>query len=402
MSTSSTLQSTARPAPHRAGAIAWAGLAVVLMALNLRTAVTGITPLLEEIGADLGFGVATAGLIGTIPAASFAVFGFLAPTVTRRIGLERTAIAAMILTALSLLLRAASPTTATVVLATILALAGIGAANVVIVPLVKVWFPNHIALWTSLYLLLLQVGQFVAPLIAVPVADASSWRFSIGMWAIPAAIAAVVWIAVSGMRTNRATAPTGSAPRITASPTTWGLVVLFGMMSVSNYSIITWVPAVLTDAGASPALSGTMVALYSVWGVLAAFAVPPIATRMTNPFIVVVVCAVLLIVGYLGLVFAPLSGTIVWMCALGLGVSTFPLSMTLINRRTTSPQATSAASGFVQGIGYAIACVAPLGLGLLHEATGSWTAPLIVLAVTTIPGAIGGWYACRPRMIDEG
>ncbi|WP_299926383.1 MFS transporter [uncultured Nocardioides sp.] len=384
----------------------WAALAVALTALNLRTAVTGITPLLEIIGDDLGFGLALAGLLGTVPAATFGVFGFFAPVVTRRFGLERTATAALGLSALAIVLRAFSPTPAALVASTVLALAGIGAANVVIVPLVKVWFSGRIALWTSAYLLLMQTGQFVAPLLAVPVAEAASWRWSVGIWAVPAAVAAAVWLvlAVRLPADRHAPVPAGTPtarPRIARSSTVWGLLGLFAMMSLSNYSIITWVPAVLTDAGASASFGGSMVGLYSVWGVLAALVVPHVATRMANPFVVVVACSVVLVAGYLGLAVAPLDGTVLWICALGIGVSTFPLCMTLINHRTRSPQVASTVSGFVQGIGYGLAAVGPVGLGLLREATGSWTTPLVVLAATAVPGVVAGWFACRPRYVED-
>lgn len=386
--------------------LVWAGLAVALTAVNLRTAVTGFTPLLEIIGDDLGFGLAVAGLLGTVPAATFAVFGFLAPVVTRRFGLERTATVALGLSALAIVLRAFSPTPAVLVASTVLALAGIGAANVVIVPLVKVWFADRIALWTSSYLLLMQTGQFVAPLLAVPVAEAASWRWSVGIWAVPAAVAAAVWLALAVRlpADHHAPVPAGSPgarPRVARSSTVWGLVGLFAMMSLSNYSIITWVPAVLTDAGASASLGGSMVGLYSVWGVLAALVVPHVATRLANPFVVVVACSVVLVAGYVGLAVAPLDGTVLWVCALGVGVSTFPLCMTLINHRTRSPQVASTVSGFVQGIGYGLACVGPVGLGLLREATGSWTTPLVVLAATAVPGVVAGWFACRPRYVED-
>ncbi|MBD8078491.1 MFS transporter [Cellulosimicrobium arenosum] len=400
-----TFSSTRTPA-RRGHLILWAGLAIALTAVNLRTAVTGFTPLLEIIGADLGFGVAVAGLLGTVPAASFGIFGFLAPVVTRRFGLERTATVALSLTALSLVIRALSPTTLVLVLSTVLALAGIGAANVVIVPLVKAWFADRLALWTSLYLILMQTGQFVAPLLAVPVAEATTWRVSIGIWAGPAAVAAVVWLVLALRLPADHHAPATATvldarPRISRSSTVWGLVILFAMLSMSNYGIITWVPTVLTDAGGSAALGGSMVALYSAWGMVAALVVPHLATRLANPFVVVVVCAVALVAGYLGLLLSPLDGTLLWVCLLGIGVSTFPLCMTLINRRTRTPQSASAVSGFVQGIGYGLACFGPIGLGLLREATGSWTLPLVVLAATTVPGVIAGWFACRPRFVED-
>jgi len=386
--------------------IAWAGLAIAITAVNLRTAVTGFTPLLEIIASHLGFGVTLAGLLGTVPAASFAVFGFLAPVVTRRFGLERTAAVALALTAVSLLARAFSATPVALVVSTVLALAGIGAANVVIVPLVKAWFPHRLALWTSLYLVLMQTGQFLAPLLAVPVAEATTWRVSVGIWAAPAAVAAVAWLVVALQLPAEQSPPSTAAsneerPRIVRSPTAWGLVVLFATVSMANYGIITWVPAVLTDAGGSAALGGAMVALYSVWGVAAAFVVPRLATRMSNPFVVVVACAISLVAGYAGMLLSPLNGTLIWVCALGIGVSTFPLCMTLINRRTKTAQTASAVSGFVQGIGYGLACLGPIALGLLREATGSWTIPLLVLAAAAVPGVIAGWFACRPRFVEE-
>lgn len=399
-----TTLSPARLPARRGHLTLWAGLAIALTAINLRTAVTGFTPLLEIIGSDLGFGVAVAGVLGTVPAASFGLFGFLAPVVTRTFGLERTATVALGLTALSLLLRAFSPTPVALVLSTVLALAGIGAANVVIVPLVKAWFPDRIALWTSLYLLLMQTGQFVAPLMAVPVAEAASWRLSVGIWAGPAALAAVVWLVLAVKLPADHHAPpatTGRRLRISRSSTAWGLVVLFAMMALSNYGIITWLPAVLTDAGGSATLGGSMVALYSVWGVAAALVVPHLATRMANPFVVVVVCSVVLTAGFLGLILAPLDGTLIWVCALGIGVSTFPLCMTLINRRTRTPASASAVSGFVQGIGYGLACFGPIGLGLLRESTGSWSVPLLALAATAVPGVVAGWFACRPRFVED-
>lgn len=394
-------------AVRRRHQLLWAGFAIVVTAFNLRTAVTGFTPLLEIIGSDLAFGVMLAGLLGTIPAAAFGVFGFLAPAVTKRFGLERTAAVALAMTALSLVLRAFAPNSAVLILSTVLALAGIGAANVVVVPLVKAWFADRLALWTSLYLILMQTGQFLAPLIAVPLAVGATWRVSVGMWAAPAAVAAVAWFVLAitlpadGHHVVAAAATTERAPTIARSSTVWGLMVLFAMLSLSNYAIITWLPSVLTDAGGSAELGGTMVALYSAWGMVAALVVPQLATRLANPFIVVVICAIALIVGYVGLLLSPVAGTLAWVCALGIGVSTFPLCMTLINRRTRTSQTASAVSGFVQGIGYAIACVGPIGLGLLHEATGSWTIPLLVLAATTVPGLVAGWFACRPRFVED-
>lgn len=122
---------------------------------------------------------------------------------------------------------------------------------------------------------------------------------------------------------------------------------------------------------------------------------------MTRPFVMVAVFAAFMIAGYMGLLMSPLDGTVWWMCALGVGMATFPLCMTLINLRTRSSQTASATSGYVQGIGYALASVGPIGIGLVYEATGSWTVPLIVLSAAMVPGVIAGYFACRPQFVED-
>jgi CP family cyanate transporter-like MFS transporter len=384
-------------------------LAIIATAVNLRTAVTGFSPLLEIIGDDLGFGPALYGLFGTIVTASFAVFGFVAAAVSRRWGLEVTIAAATLLTAVGVLTRALAPNPTTLVLSTIVAFAGVGTSNVLIVPLVKRYFADRIKAISSLYLALLQLGQFVAPLVAVPVAVGWGWRPAIGVWAAISAVACVLW-AVVALRSRRSAASGGAAAATATgapiegawrSPLLWGLVAMFAMTALNTYVVITWLPTILVDAGADPALGGTLLALFSVFGLLAAFVVPPLAVKLRNPIAVVVVCVALLGVGYAGLMVAPLEGAVVWVVALGLGVSTFPLCLTLVNARSRTTAGSSRLSSAMQGIGYGIACVGPLGIGLLYDATGGWGAPYAVLFLSLAILLVGGILACRPGAIED-
>src|SRR3546814_15629275 len=62
---------------------------IVLSALNLRTAVTSITPLLDELGRVFGFGGTMAGVLGMLPRAAVAVFGVATPAIGRAACRER-------------------------------------------------------------------------------------------------------------------------------------------------------------------------------------------------------------------------------------------------------------------------------------------------------------------------
>jgi len=390
--------------------------AIALTALNLRTAVTGFSPLLDTIGRDLGFGESLFGVLGTIVTASFAVFGLLAPLVARRVGLEATVVVATLLTTVGVVARAMSTDAVGTVVSTVVAFAGVGTSNVIIVPLVKKYFPDRLKAVSSGYLALLQVGQFTAPLVAVPLAAAGGWQFAIGIWAAPLSAAVVLWF-IFALRQGRS-APT-NAP-VDTTPTTgatadrphriagawkttllWSMVLMFGMTALNTYAVLTWLPTIMSDAGADPAASGSLLALFSVFGLLAAFVVPPLTLRMTNPFPLVLLCVLLLAAGYAGLMLAPLQGAIVWVVLLGLGVSTFPLCLTLVNARTRTPVGSSTLSGAMQGLGYALACVGPLFIGLLYSATGSWTSSYVLLFASLVVMLASGFMACRPRLLED-
>ncbi|WP_395242713.1 MFS transporter [Agromyces sp. MMS24-K17] len=375
--------------------------------MSLRTAVTGFSPLMDVLAAELGFGPALIGAFGTIVAASFAVFGFVTPLVSRRLGLEWTLVGAAAIAGAGVVLRATSDSPAMLVATTIVALAGVGASNVLIVPMVKTYFASRLKAMSSLYLGLLQLGQFTAPLVAVPLALSFGWRAALAVWAIPWAVAVAMWL-VTALRArdhDAATRPEASAgERIVGAwrtPLLWSLVVLFGMTALHTYSIITWLPTILVDAGADPALGGTLLAIFSVFGVLAAFVVPRLTIALRNPVAVVLVCAALLAVGYAGLLVAPLEGALVWVTALGLGVSTFPLCLTLVNVRTRTTSGAALLSGAMQGLGYGIACLGPLSIGWLLTLTGSWTSSFVLLFAAVVVTAVSGLVACRPGNLED-
>ena len=372
-------------------------LAVALTALNLRTAVTGFSVLTGEAGDDLHFGPVVAGAIGTIVTACFAVAAFAAPPLARRFGLERTAALAVTATTAGILLRAAAWSPAVMIVATVIAFAGVGACNVILIPIVKQHFPQRLHAVSTMYMVLLQVGQLAAPLLALPLASAYGWRTAAGSWAVVTAAAAVLWFVTmprSGARAEAAPpAPVSVSWR---TPLVLGLIGLMAMTTLHVYTLVTWFPAMLEDAGLSATASALLLSWFAGLGLIAAFVVPPLTTRLANPFPIVVVCVALMGVGYAGMLAAPAAGAFVWATAFGLGVSTFPLCLTLIGARAANSQSASRLSGLVQGVGYGIGCVGPLALGAIHQATGGWNLTYALLAATLLVTLVAGRAACRP------
>lgn len=382
--------------------------AILLSAFNLRTAVTSLTPLLERIADEYAFGAPTMGALGMLPTAAFALTGVATPTVLRRVGLLRTAMLSMALATLGLVLRPLLPGTGGLLSGSLVALAGMGMGNVVLPPLVKRYFGDRVGRVSTLYITVLQVGTLLPALLAVPVADALGWRSSMVVWVLPALLALAAWALVhTSSGRLRATGPALVSPtpeaegRVARTALGWGMAVTFGMTSLVTYSMFTWLPTLLREAGGSPAFGGTMVALFSALGMVGALTMPALAVRLRNPFPMVLGCASCHLFAFAGLWWAPLAAPVLWVTLLGLGSSTFPLALVLVNQRSRTAAGSAALSGFSQGMGYAMSCLGPFLFGWLHAHRGGWTSPFVFLVICILIQLVAAWVACRPQLLED-
>lgn len=404
---SGALSAAASPSTQRRGrGVVLA--AVLLSAFNLRTAVTSLTPLLERIAHEYDFGAPTMGALGMLPTAAFALTGVATPALLRRFGLLQTALIAMGLATIGLLVRPLLPGTGGLLLGSLVALAGMGVGNVVLPPLVKRYFGDRVGGVSTLYITVLQVGTLLPALMAVPVADAWGWRSSMMVWMLPALLALIAWALVHAR--HRRLAATGPAPvtptpeaegRVARTALGWSMALTFGMTSLVTYSMFTWLPTLFREAGASPAFGGTMVALFSALGMVGALTMPALAVRLRNPFPIVLLCAACHLVAFAGLWWAPLAAPILWVTLLGLGPSTFPLALVLVNQRSRTAAGSAALSGFSQGMGYLVSCLGPFLFGWLHAHRGGWTSPFLFLAACIVIQLVAAWVACRPQWLED-
>lgn len=405
----------------------WAGrilvlVGILLSAFNLRTAVTSLTPLLDTLAASFGFGAAMIGVLGMVPTAAFALFGVLTPFITRRIGLENAALLSMLLATAGLLGRGFAGETWQLLASSAIALAGMGIGNVVLPPLVKRYFPLRVGAVSMAYITTLQMGTILPALAAVPLAQAAGWQVALGSWSLIAAVAACSWVLILLQQRRRAAAqqasdgglvrteqqsgesatsePAGHL-KVWRSPLAWGMVFMFGMTSLITYAMFTWLPALMVEAGASQAFGGAMVGLFSAFGLLSALGAPFAAVRMRNPYPLVVICLAAYAIAFPGLLLAPMSMPILWVVLLGVGPTTFPLALTMINLRTRTPAGSTALSGFAQGVGYTLSCAGPLLFGVLRDVSQGWALPFAFLSICAVLMAIGGWQVCKPCMLED-
>lgn len=408
---------TALPGPYACGVTPaprplWRGRAlavtgIVLLAFSLRSAVASLSPVLARVEGDFDVPTWVVGVIGSVPPVCFAVFGLLTPALERRFGLERLALAALVIASAGMLGRALAPEAWFLLLATALIFAACGVGNVLLPPLVKAYFPDRLFLMTAIYTTVLSFAVFVPAFVAVPVANAAGWRISLGVWAALAVVALVPWVGlvVRGRGGHvRIAAPDASAlGRMARIPMAWALAFAFGSSSATVYTMAMWMPQLLTDAaGLDAAEAGFLLAVFGGMGLPLGLLVPLLVRRLRpiGPLFAWSIATGL--IGLLGLILVPSVVPWLWVSLLGLGLPTlFPLVLVLIGVRTQTHETAVALSGFAQSAGYAAAAAIPFAFGLVHEATGGWNAPLWMLALMTALIVPVGVIASRRRTIEQ-
>jgi MFS transporter, CP family, cyanate transporter len=397
----------------------WAGrtaalLGVLLVALNLRTVVAALSPILGLVERDIPLNPVVIGIIGAAPPLTFALAGLLTPWLSRRLGLEALTLIAVGIMALGQLLRALAPGSGMLVFSTALALLGAGIGNVLLPPLVKRYFPDRLTQVTTLYAVLISFSTALPALAAVPVATALGWRVSLSVWFVLGLTAIVPWIVAARMRSRTLRlardADNGdvveSEPALEAalfrSPVAWALMITFCLSSINVYAGFAWFPSLLVaTAHVTPEDAGSLLALYAIMGFPGALLVPAIAARMKNVGILIYIAVAFLLIGDAGLIVVPSVATALWISCAGLGGFLFPLALLLINQRTRTHAGSVALSGFVQGIGYIIAAASPLAFGILHQVSGNWTLSLLMLAVLTLAAIPAAIILRRHRYLED-
>ena len=402
-----------RPAPASPVRLAnqWpAAVAIVLVALNLRPAFSSIAPVLPEIMADTGLTATGASILTTAPVLCLGLFGPLAPGLARRVGTERTVLAALLAILLGTGLRGLASAPA-LLMGSLIAGAGIGVGNVLMPGLLKRDFPDRAPLMTGVYIMSLSIGAAFAAATTAPlrVALGGWWAGALAAWTVPAAVAiavtAVVWAGQLGRRPAGATAM--SAVRrgggLWRDRLAWQVTLFMGLQSMLAYVVFGWMAPMLRSRGDTAVTAGLVVSVSVVFQIIAALPAPILAARMRRQSVPAAAAMLVVSVSFVALLTAPLSWQ--WALAAVLGLAqgaAFSLAILIIMLRAGDSDAAVRLSGMAQGVGYAMAAAGPLLVGVLHDWSGGWSGAGWLFVVAGVGAAVAGVLAGRDRLVGTG
>ena len=377
---------------------------IVLLAANMRSALTSVAPLIGQIRMDTGISNGVAGLLLTLPLLAFGVLSPVVPQLARRFGMERMLLASLLLLAAGIMVRSAG-TVAVLFLGTAVLGAAIVVGNVLLPALVKREFPQRVGLMTSVYTTALGISGALAAGVSVPLAQLTGmgWRGSLALWALPAIVAAVAWLPHlrrSDQPENTSTQTAQGGSSMWRSALAWQVTLFMGLQSFAYYVTLTWLPEILQEDGMSATRAGWMLGVTQAVAIVTIFFAPVIASRRPSQQGVVAAAVSLSCAGTLGLLVAGSTASVLWVVLLGLGQGAcFSLALTFFALRAPDSQHAATLSGMAQTFGYLLAAAGPFLFGVLRDATNAWTVPLALLLAITVCLLIAGLGAGRDAYV---
>ena len=361
-------------------------IGIILVGANLRAPLTSVGSLISLIRDDLGISNTIAGTITTLPLLAFACLSPFAPKIAKRIGMERTIFLSLLLLLSGIILRSLFGTGFLFVGTIFIGLA-IAIGNVLMPGFIKINFPFKVGLVMGFYAVSMNIFGALGSGLSVPISSIKGvgWQGSLGFWAILVCIALLFWLPQLRKREEPTKSGSSSIKKrgsIWRSRLAWCITIFMGLQSLIFYTLITWLPEILQLHGYSPSAAGWMLFLMQFALIPITFIIPVVAEKMQNQKVLGGITAMFFIIGIFGILLGNQSLMPVAVIMIGMASgSAFSLCMMFFSLRTSDGQQAAEMSGMAQSFGYLLAAIGPTLFGALHDISGGWELPLIMLIV---------------------
>ncbi len=378
---------------------------IILVAFNLRPAITSVGPLVGKIQEDVGLAHWSAGLLMSLPLVVFAIMSPIVPKIANRLTNEGTLLIGLITLLIGLCIRAV-PLTFFLFAGTLLVGAGIAIGNVLLPAVSKDKFPQKFGLITSVYSTSMGLIASLASGLSVPLADGLNlgWQGALIVWGIPAVFAILVWTFL--LKFNRGShigikRVQSSSNRIWQTPLAWQVAIFMGFQSFLFYVTISWLPEILHSHGISTGTAGWLLSFTQIVGLPFSFFIPVMAGRFRSQIWIAFGLSMCSAIGFSGLLLGssyPVLIVSITFIGISLG-GIFPLALSYIGLRSRNAKQAAELSGMAQSTGYILAAIGPLFIGYLFDKTQVWTVPLITLIIISGIVMLFGMLSGRDRYV---
>lgn len=387
-------------------------IGILLIATTLRAPVTSVAPVLELIRDSFSFSTSTAGALTTLPLLAFAMTSPFAVVLSRKYGLEHSLFIALLLITSGIGLRIIGSVWLLFLGTGIIGI-GIAIANVLLPGLLKRDFPDKIAAITGAYSVTAGIAAALASTVAIPIASFfnNGWNWALGSFIIFPLLALTAWLPQL-INTNAKLEDYSSIPpheKLWKSVLAWQVTLFFGLNSLVYYVIVAWSPAILIEAGYSPATAGSLHGISQLATAVPGLIFGVVLSRLRDQKAIAIILPAMSAISLTGILLLP-QWSIFWVALFGFGCgAAFILALAFISLRSANTNQAATLSGMAQCVGYSIAACAPPAAGGIYNYFHSWQPLLIICIIVCGMMTIFGYYAGQavqihaeaPKIITE-
>ena len=362
--------------------------AIALVAFNLRTALTSVPTVVVDIERATGMNDIAVGALTTLPVIAMGAFALAVPAIARRLGRSQTVWLAMTILVIAMGTRLAGAAPAVLPASALLAGIGIALAAGLVPGIIREEVPDSVGMATGLWTASMFAGATVGAALTVPIAELTgSWTVALAVWAIPAALAWLLWTIVEkpylpshGPRNEQGSVSLRALPWGDANA--WALTTYLTLNSIVFYSAIAWLAPSYDDRGWSPVEGGVLFGLFSVAQIVAALLLPPVAQRISArrtlfAASVLVSTAALLFIGL-----APTVLPIAVLMAFGISHSGgFTIALAMLSEYSRDAPSSARLTAMAFSVTFLVAAFGPLLTGVVLQWSGSWAVVYVLLAI---------------------
>ena len=385
--------------------------AFIALALTLRSPITAIAPVINELRAAFTMSSLVAGLLTSIPVFCYGAMTPLASQIIARTSVETSIFVTLAGSVLGMTLRSSGGIELALLGTVILGMA-LTIGNIVSLLVIARDFSSRARLVTGIYTAAINVGTMLTSGLTAPLASVFGWRMALAGAVVLVVPTMALWLVVQLRRKQSVLSDKGPTvrpdrtdPHARPAPGgkpvwrrshVWMLMVALAAHLFIYYGLTAWLPAYLMSAVAmTPSSAGLVASLFQILALLGSFGIPALAGRFGAPRLLVGM-AVCWTVTPLGLFLEP-QAWLVW--AITCGIATgggFTAIFMLIMNYSRDLDDNRRISSLVQGGAYGISALGPMIVGSLNQAHGGWSASFLLLA-----GVGGVMLAAAIRLVWE-
>ena len=358
-------------------------IAIFLVSLNLRPAVTSIGPLLSTIGDDLGVSSTQMSLLTSIPVFCMGLFAPLAVPFQKIFGYRNAVNVLVLFIGIATFARILFASYAGLIITSFIAGFAIAIISPMINAFIKERFGAKIAPVIGLYSFAMGAGATISAGFTGVFYEmfGNNWPNALAIWGVLAIVAIVAWTMATGdVSIAKEQQVIIEARNPWKSKTAWIIMLYFGLQTSLFFSLTTWFPSMALEQGMTLLTAGSVLTTMTVVQLVGNIVIPSLVGKYLNQIIWL---HGLIIAGLIGalVLFIDASWSI-WLGAVILGVSLsglFPIGLMLPLDEARNNREANEWSSMVLSGGFMMSAILPLLIGVVFDATGTHEMTKIII-----------------------